>query len=127
MPVQIPAATRGYSDYILYPNLTETAVQDATPTESYGNFGLAAGNRDLSWRRDRRPVRRRPAPLSAGRARRPPGTRPWRPGPRCSWGPRPVRRLPGPSRTSQVPDVAGGLGRCASAPGSARPAADPRY
>src|SRR6266516_3211156 len=40
MPVQIPAATRGYSDYILYPNLTETAVQDATPTESYGNFGL---------------------------------------------------------------------------------------
>src|SRR6266496_6652008 len=44
MPVQIPAATRGYSDYILYPNLTETAVQDATPTESYGNFGLTSGS-----------------------------------------------------------------------------------
>ena len=38
--MQIPAATRGYSDYILYPNLTGTAVQGATPTESYGNFGL---------------------------------------------------------------------------------------
>src|SRR6266702_8852144 len=47
MPVQIPAATRGYSDYILYPNLTETAVQDATPTESYGNFGLRPVHGDL--------------------------------------------------------------------------------
>jgi hypothetical protein len=33
-------ATRIFSDYILWPNLTETAVQDAIPTESYGNFGL---------------------------------------------------------------------------------------
>jgi hypothetical protein len=41
MPVQIPVATRKYSDYILSPDLTETAVQDAIPTESYGNFGLA--------------------------------------------------------------------------------------
>ena len=40
MPVQIPVATRKYSDYILSPDLTETAVQDAIPTESYGNFGL---------------------------------------------------------------------------------------
>jgi hypothetical protein len=34
--------TREYSDYILSPDLTETAVQDAIPTESYGNFGLVA-------------------------------------------------------------------------------------
>jgi hypothetical protein len=40
MPVQITVATRKYSDYILSPDLTETAVQDAIPTESYGNFGL---------------------------------------------------------------------------------------
>ena len=42
MPVHITVATRKYSDYILSPDLTETAVQDAIPTESYGNFGLAA-------------------------------------------------------------------------------------
>jgi len=40
MPVQILVATRKYSDYILYPNLTETAAQAAMPTKSYGNFGL---------------------------------------------------------------------------------------
>ena len=40
MPVRIPVATRRYSDYTLSPNLTETAVQGAIPTESYGNFGL---------------------------------------------------------------------------------------
>ena len=38
--MHIPVATREYSDYILSPDLTETAVQDAIPTESYGNFGL---------------------------------------------------------------------------------------
>jgi hypothetical protein len=38
--VHIPVTTREYSDYILSPDLTETAVQDAIPTESYGNFGL---------------------------------------------------------------------------------------
>src|SRR5216684_3747095 len=41
MPVQIPVATRKYSDYILHPNLTETAAQAAMPTKSYGNFGLS--------------------------------------------------------------------------------------
>jgi hypothetical protein len=40
--VQIPVATREYSDYTLSPDLTETAVQDAIPTEGYGNFGLNA-------------------------------------------------------------------------------------
>jgi len=29
-----------YSDYVLCPDVTEFAVQDATPTKSYGNFGL---------------------------------------------------------------------------------------
>jgi hypothetical protein len=38
--VQIPVVTREYSDYTLSPDLTETAVQDAIPTESCGNFGL---------------------------------------------------------------------------------------
>jgi osmotically-inducible protein OsmY len=38
--VQVPVATRRFSDYILWPDLTETAVQGAIPTESYGNFGL---------------------------------------------------------------------------------------
>ena len=51
MPVQIPVATRKYSDYILSPDLTETAVQDAIPTESYGNFGLKDG---LTVKRDER-------------------------------------------------------------------------
>jgi len=36
----ISVATRRYSDYIQYPDRAETAAQDATPTESYGNFGL---------------------------------------------------------------------------------------
>src|SRR6266566_1031395 len=40
MPGQIPVATRQFSDYIPWPDLTETAVQDAIPTESYGNSGL---------------------------------------------------------------------------------------
>jgi hypothetical protein len=35
-------ATRIFSDYISWPDLTETAVQDAIPTESYGNFGLGS-------------------------------------------------------------------------------------
>ena len=42
MTVKIPVATRKYSDYTLYPDLAETAVQGAAPTESYGNFGLAS-------------------------------------------------------------------------------------
>src|SRR6266480_1495723 len=29
-----------FSDYTPWPDLTETAVQDAIPAESYGNFGL---------------------------------------------------------------------------------------
>lgn len=40
MPVNIPVATRKYSDYTLCPDLAETAAQGAAPTESYGNFGL---------------------------------------------------------------------------------------
>jgi hypothetical protein len=28
------------SDYTMRPDITETAGQDAVPTESYGNFGL---------------------------------------------------------------------------------------
>ena len=32
--------TRLYSDYTLCPDITETAAQDATVTDSYGNFGL---------------------------------------------------------------------------------------
>jgi hypothetical protein len=40
MTAKIPVATRKYSDYALYPDLAETAVQGAAPTESYGNFGL---------------------------------------------------------------------------------------
>jgi peptidyl-tRNA hydrolase len=43
MPEYFPVATRQFSDYIPWPDLTETAVQDAIPTESYGNFGLAVG------------------------------------------------------------------------------------
>ena len=38
--MHILVTTHEYSDYILSPDLTETAVQDAIPTESYGNFGL---------------------------------------------------------------------------------------
>ena len=34
--------TRRFSDYAKWPDLTETAVQDTIPTESYGNFGLVA-------------------------------------------------------------------------------------
>jgi hypothetical protein len=41
--VQVPVTTRRFSDYILWPDLTETAVQGAIPTESYGNFGLEGG------------------------------------------------------------------------------------
>src|SRR6266700_4059989 len=41
MPGQIPVATRQFSDYIPWPDLTETAVQDAIPTESYGNSGVS--------------------------------------------------------------------------------------
>jgi hypothetical protein len=41
MPGQILVATRQFSDYIPWPDITETALQDAIPTESYGNFGLA--------------------------------------------------------------------------------------
>src|SRR5262249_18573587 len=33
-------ATHSFSDYVPWAHPTETAVQDATPTESYGNFGL---------------------------------------------------------------------------------------
>ena len=33
--------TRRFSDYNPWPDLTETAVQDGIPTESYGNFGLS--------------------------------------------------------------------------------------
>ena len=40
MPVYLPVATRGYSDYTLCPDPAETAAQEAMPTESYGNFGL---------------------------------------------------------------------------------------
>jgi hypothetical protein len=40
MPVHIPIATRQFSDYTLWPYLTETAGQGAITTESYGNFGL---------------------------------------------------------------------------------------
>jgi len=40
MPGQVPVATRQFSDYNPQPDLTETAVQDAIPTESYGNSGL---------------------------------------------------------------------------------------
>jgi hypothetical protein len=40
MPVKFPVATRKYSDYTLCPDIAETAVQGATPTESYSNFGL---------------------------------------------------------------------------------------
>ena len=43
MPGQIPVATRSFSDYIPWPDLTETAVQDAIATGSYGNFGLVSG------------------------------------------------------------------------------------
>jgi hypothetical protein len=35
-----PVATRRFSDYILWSYLTETAVQGAILTKSYGNFGL---------------------------------------------------------------------------------------
>jgi hypothetical protein len=42
MTVKMPVATREYSDYTLYPDLAETAVQGAAPTESYGNFGLTS-------------------------------------------------------------------------------------
>jgi hypothetical protein len=40
MPGQEPVATHQFSDYTPWPDLTETAVQDVIPTESYGNFGL---------------------------------------------------------------------------------------
>jgi hypothetical protein len=33
--------TRRFSDYTSWPDLTETAVQGAILTESYGNFGLS--------------------------------------------------------------------------------------
>jgi hypothetical protein len=39
--MRIPVPTRRFSDYTLWPDHTETAVQGAIPTESYGNFGLA--------------------------------------------------------------------------------------
>jgi len=56
MPVQILVATRKYSDYILYPNLTETAAQAAMPTKSYGNFGLVRLLRPVgAFVRERRP------------------------------------------------------------------------
>lgn len=42
--MRIPVATRRFSDYTPWPYLTETAGQGAIPTESYGNFGLAAGH-----------------------------------------------------------------------------------
>jgi hypothetical protein len=31
-----------HSDYVLCPDVTVSAVQEATPTKSYGNFGLAS-------------------------------------------------------------------------------------
>ncbi len=37
------AKSSEFSDYALCLDLTETAVQDAISTESYGNFGLAEG------------------------------------------------------------------------------------
>ena len=40
MTGQILVATCQFSDYTPWPDLTETAVQDAIPTESYGSFGL---------------------------------------------------------------------------------------
>ncbi len=40
MPGHVPVATRRFSDYIPWPYLTETAVQGAIPTESYGYLGL---------------------------------------------------------------------------------------
>src|SRR5690349_5796187 len=43
MPGQVPVATRQFSDYNPQPDLTETAVQDAIPTESYDNSGLNGG------------------------------------------------------------------------------------
>ena len=43
MPGNVPVTTRQFSDYTPWPDLTEAAVQDAIPTESYGNFGLAFG------------------------------------------------------------------------------------
>ena len=43
MPLYILVATRRFSDYAPCLDLTETAVQDAISTESYGNFGLGAG------------------------------------------------------------------------------------
>jgi len=48
MPGHIPVATRQFSDYISWLDLTGTAVQDAIPTESYGNFGLAAALRPVT-------------------------------------------------------------------------------
>jgi hypothetical protein len=57
MPGQIPVATRQFSDYIPWPDLTETAVQDVMPTESYGNFGLAGTlTRSLDFAGDCRAV-----------------------------------------------------------------------
>src|SRR5207253_385609 len=44
-PGRIPVATRHFSDYAWWADLAETAVQDAIPTESYGNFGLVAPSR----------------------------------------------------------------------------------
>jgi hypothetical protein len=40
MTEHLPVVTREFSDYIPQPDLIETAVQEAIPTESYGNFGL---------------------------------------------------------------------------------------
>src|SRR5438132_1060952 len=50
MPMKIPVATRRYSDYIQYPDRAETAAQDATPTESYGNFGLVMSGLARTYR-----------------------------------------------------------------------------
>jgi hypothetical protein len=46
MPLNF-VTTRKYSDYALWLHLTETAAQDAVPTESYSNFNLV-----ITWRDD---------------------------------------------------------------------------
>jgi hypothetical protein len=40
MSVYLPGRHAKYSDYVPCVEVTEIAAQEATPTESYGNFGL---------------------------------------------------------------------------------------
>jgi hypothetical protein len=51
-----PITTRRYSDYISDSDRTETAVQDAMPTESYGNFGLTIITMDTNRQEQLFPV-----------------------------------------------------------------------